>query len=264
MAASSPEYLILLFASTVLMLCLAGFIISVLHLYQQKQIVFQKNIADIKRSHEKHLLETKLEIQEQTLQDICREIHDNIFATLTLSKLHLHMLTGPQAPADPQQNIALSMDLITRAIRDLRNLSRSFDMEMITREGLLHAIENRLRSLRNTGYFHVEYRVEGKVRFLSADMALVCFRIIQESLNNIIKHSSAHNILLALLFHDSSLELRIEDDGIGLPEGKLQTGSGLRNIHQRASLLGGRCEITGTAGKGTSVRINIPLQVNHS
>lgn len=263
MSAPNSEYLVLIFASMILMLFLAGFIVSALHLYQRKQIAFQKNLAEIKRSHEKHLLETKLEIQEQTFRDISREIHDNISAGLTLSKLHLHALAGPGIPAEPQKNIALCMDLITRAIRDLRNIARSFDADTVVREGLQSAIENRICSLRNTGLFNIEYRVAGMARFLEPDVVLICFRIVQESLNNIIKHSKARNIQLSLFYRDTTLELKIEDDGIGLPAEKLQAGSGLRNIRQRASLLNGKCKITGIPGKGTSIQINIPFDTHH-
>lgn len=263
MSAPGPEYLILTFASIILILFLSGLIIAALHRHQQSLLAFRKNIAQLKHLHEKQLLETRIELQEQTFREISTEIHDNISPGLILSKLHLHTLTATGAPPEQQKNLGLSMELITRAIRDLRNIARSFDAETIIREGLLPAIESRLNNLNNTGLFHIEYQVAGTVRLLEPRVALSCFRIIQEALNNIVKHSRASNLLLSLAFHDTSVELRIEDDGIGMETWKMYAGSGLRNIRQRASLLKAGCEITSAPGRGTSIRINIPLTTDH-
>src|SRR5690348_540927 len=113
----------LIIATTVLILLLAGFIITILYLYQMKQFAFQKNIEEIKSSHEKNILQTQIDVREQTLLNISRDIHDNIALGLTLSKLHLNTLNYP-GPIQVQDKIDLSVNLIGEVIQKLGNISK--------------------------------------------------------------------------------------------------------------------------------------------
>jgi len=254
----------LIIATTALILLLSGFIITMLTLYQKKQFDFQRNIEEMKLGHEKNILQAQLEIQEQTLQHVSREIHDNIALGLTLSKLHLNTLNF--AAADHcRQKVSLSVDLITEAIRHLNNISKSLGADIIERHGLLKAVENEIANLDRTGMFRIDFRVTGTPVFLNARTELVLFRIMQESLNNIIKHSRATEIGLRLNYDDTQLLLTVEDNGVGFALSAGETpqdglpGSGLGNIRHRARLINSCCCIHSTAGKGTVITVAVPM-----
>jgi two-component system NarL family sensor kinase len=257
----------LVIATTALILLLAGFIITILYLYQKKQLLFQKDIEEIKLDHEKNILQTQLEIQEQTLQYVSRDIHDNIALGLTLSKLHLNTLNYPE-PAPYQDKINLSINLIGDAIQSLSNISKSLNADIIKTFGLLKAVENEIVNIEKTGLFKIEYLVTGTPVFLDSKIELVIFRIIQESLNNIIKHSRAENVRIMLNYDISHLILSVTDDGIGFLFNKAHElkkcpgGAGLNNIQQRAKMIDSECRIVSKTSEGTMIVITTPLLQN--
>lgn len=260
---SIEESVTLMLATTALILLLAGFIINILYLYQKKQLSFQKNITEINLDHEKILLQRQVEIQEQTLLDVSRDIHDNISLGLTLSKLHLNTLNYMEPESFPEK-IQLSIHFITEAIYNLKNIALSLNADIIVKLGFIKAVENEFNNFDNTGLFKIKYEINGDVITLEAKKELAIFRIIQESLNNILKHSEAKNIFVNIEYTDTMLCLFIHDDGIGftVEEGakkKDSGGSGLTNIKERIRMIDGNCEILSAAGKGTSISISVPI-----
>lgn len=264
MPTSNTEAIIFIIATTSLILLLAVFIITILYLYQKKQLSFQKNLEAIKLNHEKNILQTQLEIQEQTLQDVSRDIHDNISLSLTLCKLHLNTLNYPR-PVPFQEKIDLSVSLITEAIHNLRNISKSLNADIIKHNGLLKAVENEIGKLSKTGLFQIQYEIKGNPVFMECQKELVLFRIIQESFNNIIKHAHAGKINLILNYSLHKLDMCIQDNGIGFlvcdnQEKMLKLTSGLNNIRQRAIMIESECEIRSEPGKGTTIEISVPYK----
>src|SRR6478736_10348520 len=121
---TNDQIRLFLIVTTLLILFLVALISTVLFLYQKKRIAFIKNFEAAKLDYERSLLRTQLEIQEHTFQNIAREIHDNISLSLTLAKLNLNTLivNEKNAPTDSIQN---SVGLISNAIKDLSNISKS-------------------------------------------------------------------------------------------------------------------------------------------
>nr|MBA4166471.1 hypothetical protein [Chitinophagaceae bacterium] len=188
----------------------------------------------------------------------------NITLGLTLSKLHLNTLNYPN-PTPFQEKINLSVDLISEAIRNLSNISKSLNADIIKKYGLLKSIENEIGNLEKTGKFKIDYEITGAPIFLEAKTELVIFRILQESFNNIIKHSNATGIAIALYYCPSHLSMSITDNGKGFSFNqanqvkKYWGGSGLNNIQQRAVTIESECKIVSKMGEGTMIRIIVPL-----
>lgn len=219
--------------------------------------------------HEKNILNTQLEIQEQTFQHISREIHDNISLSLTLAKLHLN--TYNLKGKDNGHNLVeSSVDLISKALTDLNDISKSMDSDLIESHGLIHAIEYEVEILQKTGQFQVEFQVTGSPVFMDSAKELVVFRIIQESCNNALKHSGANNIYIHLCYHDQEMEIQIRDDGKGFDPEELKKRasnkpfSGLKNIKNRAALLGAEVKIESVSDAGTCVKLNIPNKKSYA
>src|SRR5258708_15077529 len=122
---------------TLLIIILIGFIAVILLLYQKKQNLFNTKLIGIKANYDKELLKTQLEMQEETFQYISREIHDNIGQFISLAKLQLNTLDLKDSrPA--AQRIYDAVDLLTRALDELRDLSRRLSSQLIRNGGLTH------------------------------------------------------------------------------------------------------------------------------
>ena len=119
MQTQKGDIILLIIFTSVLLLLLLSFIAAVLFLYQKKSILYNKEMEDVKNNYDKNLLRMQLEMQEQTFQDIAREIHDNIGLSLTLAKLQLNTVDYTEHKTTAE-SINSSIDLISKAIQDLK------------------------------------------------------------------------------------------------------------------------------------------------
>lgn len=207
------------------------------------------------------MLESRLEIQEQTFQNISREIHDNIGQKLTLAKLHLNTLDTNHSIATYQ--VEESVNMIGEAINDLSDISRSMSSEILLSNGLIKALEFEAGLISKTGLYEIHLSVIGETLFLDSNKELLLFRIAQEAINNIVKHSEASKIELSLDYNDAYLILSIRDNGKGFdPFNNKRLCTGITNMKKRATMLKGNCVIESDVNSGTNVKIQIPIDEN--
>ena len=238
-----------------LFLLMGLFVLSFFLVYRKNQNAKESQIENLNQA----LLQTQIEIQEQTLKTIAQEIHDNIGQVLSLAKLNLN--TFPEiTDAAIQIKIDDTKYLISKAIIDLRDLSRSLHGDKINELGLEQAISTELKFLQNTGQFTTNLLITGNPYKMDSQKEMVLFRMVQEAMNNAIKHSKAKNIEVQLLYREEVFQLTITDNGIGFNAAKLQTaqtGIGLKSMQNRAALIGGIFSVISGAEKGTSITIKI-------
>jgi two-component system, NarL family, sensor kinase len=243
---------------------LVGFLVAVLIVFVlefKKRQTKQRELLNAQFQQE--LLRTQLEIQEQTFRNISQEIHDNIGQVLTLAKLNLNTITNHSVSEDINNKLTNSKDLITKAIQDLRDLSKSLNTEFISEAGLLKSIEYELELLRRTGSIQIITMQEGEYYALPQQKELILFRIFQEVLNNIMKHSQATEIKVILNFQPHHFSLEILDNGDGFNSDEVeqngQHGLGIKNMQNRSKIIGANFTINSQPGKGTTVRIDLPV-----
>jgi signal transduction histidine kinase len=226
--------------------------------------IFEKQ--QLQSRYQQELLQTQLEIQEQTLKTISQEIHDNIGQVLSLAKLNLNTMETDK-PEELKEKIIDSKKLVSKAIQDLRDLSKSMNTDNIEALGLVRAVEYEMDMIRKTG-FKTELNVEGSIIRLEPQKELILFRIIQEVTNNIIKHAEAASIEIKIAYTENELKIEVKDDGKGfdlssLNENAKEFGIGIRNMHSRARLINADFNMNSEMGKGTIVSIVVPLN-NHN
>jgi signal transduction histidine kinase len=207
-------------------------------------------------------LSAQIEIQEQTLKRIAREIHDNISLTLTLAKLHLNTYEMQKVEED-KELVRTGIDLIGKSLVDLNNLSKSLDAQTIERFGLVHALETESEMVRKSGRLNVELSIHGEPVKLDNERSLHVFRIIQECFNNSLKHSEAEHMSVKLDYAGDGMHVTVRDDGKGFDPEQARIGkpgSGLRNMENRATILGGGLAVKSMPGSGTETTITIPYQ----
>jgi two-component system, NarL family, sensor kinase len=248
-----------LIIATLLILLLLGLIMTILFLYQKRQHGFAIELEKVRTGFEKELLTTQLEIQEQTFQYISQEIHDNIGQFISLAKLHLNTLNLEDIERSGQQ-ISNSTDLLTRALDDLRDLSKSLSSEVIKNGGLTKAIELQISQLKKLEKLKVICRINGDYRFLDEQKEMFILRILQEAINNVIRHSEADTIEILLSYMDRNLSLLIRDNGKGFNIANVQKGktSGISNMTKRAKMIGAKFNIDSSARTGTLIVITVP------
>jgi signal transduction histidine kinase len=255
----TTELILFIIATTTLILIMGGFILTILLLYRKKQLKNEKELQNLKNEFEKDLLQAQLEIQEQTFQEISREIHDNINLTLTLAKLKLN------TTHENKRELDYSIQLIGNAISELTDLSRSMNSDIIKECGLLSALSIEVERIKRINQLHVELLVSGNPAFLDAQKELFIFRIVQEAINNILKHSKAKNVSIKLDYSMSQLKIEIHDDGIGLnkepmfrEKGRFPS-AGFRNMKKRIELMNGDFRVQSGVNKGTHIVLTLPV-----
>ena len=210
---------------------------------------------------QKLIAQAMVDAQEKERAEIGKELHDNINQILSTTKLYLEL-----AKNDNNQRLSLinrSAGNIHNAIHEIRNISRSLVPSSIGDLGLQDSIADLVESIRTTRTIHVEFYPAGEFDARISDKTkLMLFRIIQEQVNNVLKHSGARNLIIELILAEAerSIELSITDDGKGfIPEKVRKKGLGLSNITSRAELFGGKVTIQSAPGRGCKLRIQIPV-----
>jgi two-component system, NarL family, sensor kinase len=261
------EVLISLITGVILILFVSvTFILSVIR-YRKKEMTHYLEKQKIKSEYQETLLRTQLEIQEQTLKTISQEIHDNIGQVLSLAKLNLNTVDLSKQD-ELQDKITDSKNLVSKAIQDLRDLSKSMNTDNIEAIGFIRAIEYEMDMIRKTG-FKTQLDIEGKMIRLEPQKELILFRIIQEVLNNIMKHAEANAIEINVNYTEKEVKISVSDNGKGfdltpLNENDLSGfGLGIRNMHNRAKLIGADFSMSSNIGNGTVVSLAVPLN-NHN
>lgn len=210
----------------------------------------------IRKEFEQILLNTQLEIQEQTLTDVSAEIHDNIGQVLSLVRLQINTLSAQPT----EEDITQTDELLGKAITDLRALSHRLNTNHIKEKGFEESIRQVLDQFERTKKFKTHFIVEDDNFDLNDDHGLILFRIIQEVLNNIVKHADASEISISIKKVTGHFEIDVADNGRGFDTAIVNEkgqGIGLRNIISRAEIIGAKLSLISQPGAGTTVRITL-------
>ncbi|RYY52633.1 MAG: hypothetical protein EOO09_20810 [Chitinophagaceae bacterium] len=261
----TPEIYFVTVIGIILGVLLVGFIVTILFLYQRRQQKQEADMEKMRDKFEREALRSQLEIQENAFKTMGQELHDNIGQMLSVAKLTLSVLPiDKQHPAYEQlQN---STEVLNKAIFDLSNLTKSLHTDRITQVGLADSIRFELYALKKGGILDVHFHVDGAEEQFNEQKSIFLFRMFQESLNNILKHSKATDVEVDLSYSDDVFILRISDNGIGfnVAEKKQSTNShsgvGLKSIFNRAKLIGADLSIHSEPGQGTDIRIEVPMK----
>lgn len=218
-----------------------------------------KEKQSLKDLFEKQLLESKLEIQEQTFSFISQEIHDNVGQVLSLAKVQLNIM-------DQQQEIDRSIlkdakASISKAMTELRDIAKSLGAERMQSFDLLEAVTSEVKRLNGTGTIKATMNVKDYDRTVVEQHKLILFRLVQESMQNILKHAEASEIHISINLSPKESFIVISDNGIGFDvekELKKNTGLGLKNMINRTNSIGGKMNIQSASNHGTAVTIILP------
>jgi len=250
-----PEVTLILIGSTVIILVLTGLIVISLFINQKRKYRHRQEKSEMKNNFNQELLRSQLEIQHQSFESISRELHDNVGTLISIAMVHIRSLTLPAHSHDAQK-VTEAESLLNEAMTTLKDISLSINPENITRMGWQRSFITELERLRKTNLFAIHYAEEGAPFPIELPKQVIIFRILQETLNNIVKHSSGRNIYTNVRFSDPLLVISIKDDGIGFNSMTSSRGSGMKNMLARAAMLPATLDIDSSPEKGTAVTLS--------
>ncbi len=239
----------------------AGEIIHVITSFSditERRILENKLRAD-ELNKQKLLTQATIDGQEKERKEIGKELHDNVGQQLTTTKLFLEIAKST-AEDNALEMINMAIKSISDSINEVRSISRSLVPPTLGDLGLVDSVKELCHSLKRTQAFQIRFYHNGfDENNLPANQALMLYRIIQEQVNNIIKHSEARAVILQLRTENENTVLEIVDNGKGFDPGNHKKGLGLINMTNRAELFNGKLEITAGINKGCRIRVAIPF-----
>ena len=243
-------------------LVLIIFISSILFfVFQQrkKKLLFLKEKDEMEKQHHLEILSTQLETQRQTMQFIGEEIHDSVAQKLTLASIYAQQLEFENQYDLVAEKIIPVNRIINNSIFELRQLSKNLTDAKLQYEDLASLIGHECEMINATGVCTAKLEIE-KIPDLNIPMKSSLLRIVQEFLQNSLKHSGCKQILVKVTCLQEQLMVFMCDDGKGfiLAEAA-HTGIGLDNIRRRIQHLRGKYDLKSEPGKGTSLELVIPL-----
>lgn len=232
-----------------------GIIINLNNITARKRV--EEELILKERSLQKQIANAAFNAQEKERSNISKELHDNVSQMLTSTKLFLDILRNKA----PDELIDRSIKNINSIIEEIRNMSRSLMPLSIEELGIIGSINDLIDNIRVANIIDFEFYPDNEVeKLLNANSKLILYRIVQEQINNIVKHAKAKNILIELFAENNSIELILSDDGTGFDLESVKKGLGLRNMTSRAQLLNGTTEIITKPNKGCKFKVHIPYQ----
>lgn len=231
---------------------LTGIIVLLLQ-YSKRRHADQLLIKEMEDKYDRELLKTQLEVQEQTLEDISREVHDNIGSLITIAKAYL------QRPGPPEERLADVADVLKLLQGHVRGLARALSIDTIRASGLMEAIEQFVEHLRKISHYEILYKVIGNYVLMDEKVEIIAFRILQESINNTLKHAGASRIAITITNNEAYMCICIEDNGKGLDLTAPTKPGGISNIKTRASLIHADLKMETPTFGGTRITLCIPL-----
>jgi len=222
---------------------------------KDKALQIQK-ISTLLKEQELTSIDAMISGQEKERQRIANDLHDDLGALMATIKLHINAINTEGKKQINQIDI-----LVNEAYNKIRGMAHSHNAGVMAKDGLLKALHKVASTINKSKQLHINVASHGLENRLENSLELSIFRIIQELITNIIKHAQATEATIHLTQHDDSLNIMVEDNGIGFNPQNISTknGMGIHSIDKRIEHLNGTIDIESAAQQGTTVIIDIPL-----
>lgn len=234
------------------------FLVLIVIEYRKRQLRHITEKLELKHQYQNEVMQTQLEVQEQSFKYISEELHDNIAQMLSLVRIKLYRTADKTTDETIKARVESSNELLGNVLDGLRNLSHVLNGGLVSKLTLQESLEKELNYIRDVNEMETHLMIEGIPYEVDAEKRLLVFRIAQEAINNSIKHGKANKIDLCLAYQPSLLTVTIADNGKGFDTHIMEQGKGLglHNIQVRAKMLGS-FTITSEKNKGTIITLNI-------
>ncbi|MCH2489529.1 MAG: ATP-binding protein [Flavobacteriales bacterium] len=229
--------------------CLALTVIFIFIIFQKRKNRLIREQQEAENRFKEEIIETQIEIKEDTLRNVSWELHDNIGQLLTLAKIQL------QSDRDNPESVDQAIETIGTSLDELRSLSKMINPSALSSVSLSQALTQEVERFNRLNYLQASIQHTGDDFSLDNKIELIIFRMFQEFFTNTMKHSKASNLSVTVDCTQSVLRITAKDDGVGFDTGTLhpKSGIGLTNMKNRAELIGAKVTITSRLNEGTQL-----------
>ncbi|TAG11064.1 MAG: response regulator [Sphingobacteriia bacterium] len=225
------------------------------------KLLLESKLEEERQAKQKEITEAVIHTQEKERHDISKELHDNVNQQLTVAMMYI--ASAEKKHAGGSELLKQSAEFILHAIEEIRSLSKGLVTPLIKDFGLVKAIDSILDDLTAVKEMGIEFISDTFIEDdINYDFKLSIFRIIQEQVSNILKHSKAASLKIELGRNMQSIYLSINDNGIGFDLSSQKKGIGLYNITSRVELFNGSISIHTAPTSGCAMHISFPITKN--
>ncbi len=231
--------------------------------YRQKQVLQQKRINELQTEKQLAATEAVLKGEEQERTRLAKDLHDGLGGMLSGIKSSFSTLKGNLIlNHDNLRSFERGIDMLDSSISEMRRVAHNLMPEALVKFGLDTALRDFCNDIRLSGSLRLQYQSSGMEKdIIPSNTAIIVYRIVQELVNNTLKHAGAASAVVQLISNESGITITVEDDGKGFDTEHLQHGKGIgySNIRSRVEYFDGAMDIQSAPGKGTSILIELPV-----
>jgi len=256
MLPNSSEIYLTLVSVTLIVLIFFSFVIMALLISQKRKYVHAREVEKMKSLYAQEVYLTQLETQRQTFERISHELHDNVGTLVSIAIVHINNSLSTYH----HETLREADLLLVEALDVLRDISRSLNPNRFEKLSLHEVIQVDTDRLQKIKLFEIHLHCSGQEFWIHQDEKLIIYRIVQEALNNVVKHARASMVAINVGYTQQTVTIQIVDNGIGFKgssEQRSSSTSGLKHMESRAALIGATLSISGT-GKGVTVTLVYP------
>lgn len=242
---------------------LSGLFIVSYRNYKHKQLLNEASLLNVQQQQEISNLQAKVAGEEQERSRIARELHDGIVSQLLSIKLHLNTISASHNGLVPVSELEEVTRQVAYAAQDLRQTAHNLMPELLIDLGIAHALSTLCKKTEKHTGMTVHFQTTGTCDRLPEEQELALLRIVQELIQNVLKHADATQLIVQLSCRKDMLSITVEDNGKGLPaatgDETVPYGLGLKNVMERVNLLKGYFDIKSRPGKGTTAYMEMEI-----
>lgn len=257
---TAERYLLVYMIAVLVIVCTIIILFFVAFVKRKDKLLLEK--LQQQKVFEEEISKTQLEIQEQTLKDIGRELHDNVGQLLSVASMQMSML-GMQIQGDVKESFTETKNIIKDSLGEIRALSKSLNSDVIIKKGFKRSLENEVTRLNKLNIVKADLFVKGELAFYEENKdSIILFRILQEFVSNTVKYAEASTLNIELDYKEDRLLINAQDNGKGFNENDIEHGAGLINMRNRAKLINADLKLSSKLGEGVQLKIDYPYKIN--
>ena len=220
-----------------------------------------KEKKEAEQLYETQLYATKYEIQQLTMDNIGKEIHDNIGQKLTLASIYTQQLEHENTSADTKEAIGNISGILNETLWEMRELTKSLTQNSIAEQLIYDLIEKECERVEKLKIIKAKFLCYNKKLEIETEIKTIIVRIVQEFIQNSIKHSECETISIVMHSNSGKIVLVLTDDGKGFDiERRYTNGMGLKNMEKRVKMLHGTIALESKLSFGTKITITLPIE----
>lgn len=229
--------------------------------FRYRQKLHIQRLQTLRKEKEVQLLESFIQGEERERTRISKDLHDSVGGMLSAVKMHFSAIRQESESLRESPAFGHALGLLDEAVGEVRKTAHNLMPEMLTRYGLAEALQIFCKNISHAQTLQISFYGTGNIRRFKPNFELSVYRIVQELVNNIIKHSRATSALVQLSQHGQLLTITVEDNGVGFDQQSTgKNGMGLNSLQSRIRALNGSLEIEAATGQGTTAYIEFDTE----